>query len=105
MKIVVVAGYDNIWKPDQNDTRTQKDDIAFLFLEKPLVPKYQIEVATPFEVSQLKANHSPITHYGYGFQSKDKQDAMPYKITLNASKRRRTESWRYRSSYFDLSLS
>lgn len=91
MKIVVVAGYDNIWKPDQNDTRTQKDDIAFLFLEKPLVPKYQIEVATPFEVSQLKANHSPLTHYGYGFQSKDKQDAKPYKITLNASKRNGNE--------------
>jgi len=87
MKIVVPSGYDNIWKPDQGDTRTQIDDIAFLFLEKPLVPNYQIEVATQFEVRQLKANHSPVTSYGYGLQGKNQQDNKPYKITLNASKR------------------
>jgi len=87
MKIVVPSGYDNIWKPEQNDTRTQIDDIAFLFLEKPLVPNYQIEVATQFEVRQLKANHSPVTSYGYGLQGMDRQDGKPYKITLNASKR------------------
>jgi hypothetical protein len=87
MKIVVPSGYDNIWKPDQGDTRTQIDDIAFLFLEKPLVPNYQIQVATQFEVRQLKANHSPVTSYGYGLQGKNQQDNKPYKITLNASKR------------------
>ena len=87
MKIVVPSGYDNIWKPDQGDTRTQVDDIAFLFLEKPLVPNYQIQVATQFEVRQLKANHSPVTSYGYGLQGKNQQDGKPYKITLNASKR------------------
>jgi hypothetical protein len=51
MKIVVVPGYDNIWKPELNDTRTQKDDIAFLFLEKPLIANYQIDVATQYEAN------------------------------------------------------
>ena len=87
MKIVIYPGYDNIWKPDQNDTRTQKDDIAFLFLEKPLVPNYQIQVATGIEAQALKDNHAPITHYGYGLQSANTRDGKPYKITLNASKR------------------
>ena len=87
MKIVVVPGYDNIWKPELNDTRTQKDDIAFLFLEKPLIANYQIDVATQYEANLLKENRSPITHYGYGLQAKDKQDGKPYKITLNATTR------------------
>ena len=91
MKIIVTPGYDNIWKPDQNDTRTQKDDIAFLFLEKPLVPNYQIQVATGMEVQALKDNHAPITHYGYGLQSANTRDGKPYKITLNASKRNANE--------------
>ena len=87
MKIVVPSGYDNIFNLNVGDTRAQLDDIAFLFLEKPLVTNYQVEVATQFEARQLKVNRSPITHYGYGLQSKDNQDNKPYKITLNASKR------------------
>lgn len=84
-KIVRPSGYINVWKPEIGDTRTQVDDIAFLFLEKPLVPGVRIEVANSHEVQSIKTGRLPILHFGYGFQSSAGHDGKPYTVTLNAN--------------------
>jgi secreted trypsin-like serine protease len=86
-KVVLVPGYANYWKPENNDFRTQKDDIAFLFLSKPLSPEladYKIEIANEAEVNSIKQNGSLIEHYGYGFQSPGLGNGLPYLVKLQA---------------------
>ena len=59
-------------------------DIVFWVLEKPLVSKYSMNVATEKEVNELIALSGQMTHIGYGMQKyKDEQnfqDGKPYKL-------------------------
>lgn len=81
-KVVLIPGYENYWEPAKNDRRTQRDDIAFIFLDAPLKAGYTIPIATAAEVSQLKNSGALITHFGYGLQEEGKIDQRPYKLKL-----------------------
>ena len=83
-KVVLVPGYENYWDPAKRDRRTQRDDIAFIFLDQPLKSGYTIPIASASEVSQLKASGGLITHFGYGLQEENKINHSPYKLTLRA---------------------
>jgi len=81
-KIVLIPGYENYWEPAKGDRRTQRDDIAFMFLDAPLKVGYTIPIANAVEVSQLKNSGALITHFGYGLQEQNKVDQKPYKLSL-----------------------
>lgn len=81
-KVVLIPGYENYWEPAKSDRRTQRDDIAFIFLDAPLKDGYTIPIATAAEVSQLKNSGALITHFGYGLQEQNKVDQKPYKLSL-----------------------
>lgn len=87
-KVVFTAGYANYWRPDSGDTRTQKDDIAFLFLSKPISPaltNYKIEIANELDVSLIKQSGKIIKHYGYGYQQKGLISGKPHFTELVAN--------------------
>ena len=84
LKVVIKPGYINIWRPESGDQSTQRDDIAFLFLERALVKDYSIKVATKDEVASFVANEKVIEHYGYGLQKLDSLDGKPYSIQLKS---------------------
>lgn len=81
-KVVLIPGYENYWEPSKSDRRTQRDDIAFIFLDSPLKVGYTIPIATAAEISQLKNSGALITHFGYGLQEQNKADQKPYKLSL-----------------------
>jgi len=83
-KVLLTNGYDNTWNPEKGNVITQKDDIAFLLLEKPLVADYVIEIATESEISLIKKNRLLITHIGYGLQKMNENDGKPYLVNLKA---------------------
>lgn len=95
-RIVRTPGYINIWNPGAGDYRTQVDDIAFLFLEKPLIPGYAIPVATLDEVSTIKKQGMLITHLGYGLQASNSVDGKPYRVDLLSNQK---GSGRYYDKY------
>lgn len=84
VQVALTAGYDNTWDPNNGRIQTQKDDIAFLFLEKELVKEYKIEIATSDEVIRIKTTRAQILHVGYGMQDSTSQNGRPYSITLNS---------------------
>ena len=84
-KAILVNGYANVWNPSMSDVRTQKDDIAFLFLDEPLILNYAIDVANQIEVRDLKQSGGMIQHFGYGLQSVGKHDGKPYRILLQTN--------------------
>jgi hypothetical protein len=84
MRALLTNGYDNTWDPEHGNVITQKDDIAFYLLEKPLVEKYEIPIATPEDINSIKSNRLLITHIGYGLQSPDGADGKPYLVQLNS---------------------
>jgi len=90
-KVLLTNGYSNIWKPNEGNILTQKDDIAFYILEKPMLEKYKVEIANKSDIEIIKQNRLLITHIGYGFQGINTHDGKPYLINLrsfvNASKR------------------
>ena len=63
---------------------TENSDIVFWVLEKPLVSKYSMNVATEKEVNELIALSGQMTHIGYGLQKHvdepNNRDGKPYKI-------------------------
>jgi secreted trypsin-like serine protease len=63
---------------------TENSDIVFWVLEKPLVSKYSMNVATEKEVNELIALSGQMTHLGYGLQKHqdepNNRDGKPYKI-------------------------
>jgi hypothetical protein len=84
-KVIFTPGYANFWNPATNDARTQIDDIAFLFISKPITTQllnYKIEIATESEVKSLKQNASLIKHFGYGLQKSGYSDGKPYTVEL-----------------------
>lgn len=82
LKVVTRDDFINTWKPEINDRRTQINDIAFLFLEKPLVKGYTIEIATDDEINRAIANSNMVTHYGYGLQTSSSQSHSPWTTQL-----------------------
>ena len=79
---VVNVGYTQIYDPSTKDFRGQFDDIAFYFLEKPLVSSYSVEVANLEEIEQIRNNKLLIDLYGYGLQKTGVQDGKPYMTSL-----------------------
>ncbi len=78
LKVVTRDDFINTWKPEINDRRTQINDIAFLFLEKPLVKGYSIPIATDAEINAAIARADLVTHYGYGLQTQNTQSHSPW---------------------------
>ena len=95
-RIVRASGYIDIWNPNGGDTRTQVDDIAFLFLTRPMIPGYTIPIATLDEVSLIKLQGLSITHLGYGFQSIQSANGKPYRVDLLSNQK---GSGRYGDKY------
>lgn len=81
-KIVTRDDFVNTWKPEIKDYRTQINDIAFLFLEKPLVKGYSIEIATDEEINLALAKGAMVSHYGYGLQTPSTQSHSPWMTQL-----------------------
>lgn len=84
MRVLLTNGYDSTWNPEKGIIITQKDDIAFYLLEKPLVENYSIEIASELEVAEIKNNRLLITHIGYGLQDLNSVDGKPYLVQLRA---------------------
>lgn len=82
LKVVTRDDFINTWKPEIKDYRTQIHDIAFLFLEKPLVKDYKIEIATDQEINAAISRADLVTHYGYGLQSPNTQNHSPWMTQL-----------------------
>jgi hypothetical protein len=84
-KIVLPNGYQNLIDPNQKVFRSEVDDIAFLFLDTPLVMDFNIQIATEEDVKRIKKENLEIQIFGYG-QSNEfgLQDGRPYKTTLKA---------------------
>ncbi len=82
LKVITRDDFINTWKPEVRDYRTQINDIAFLFLEKPLVSGYSVEIATDEEINLAIAQSALVTHYGYGLQSPNVQSHSPWMTQL-----------------------
>jgi hypothetical protein len=82
LKVVTRDDFINTWKPEIEDRRTQINDIAFLFLEKPLVSGYSINIATDEEINAAIARNDLVTHFGYGLQSQNTQSHSPWTTRL-----------------------
>ncbi len=82
LKVVTRDDFINTWKPEIGDRRTQINDIAFLFLQKPLVKGYSIEVATDQEVNSAISKGEMVTHFGYGLQTTKIQSHSPWTTEL-----------------------
>ena len=79
-RVKVVRGY----AAENYPFSTENSDIVFWVLEKPLVSKYSMNVATEREVNELIALSGQMTHFGYGLQKHvdepNNRDGKPYKI-------------------------
>lgn len=84
-RIFRTEGYVNVWKPDINDTRTQRDDIAFLVLEKEVFGIRPVPLASTIDVEALKRGRGLIRHFGYGMQAPQQLDGKPYSVELTAN--------------------
>ncbi len=78
LKVITRDDFINTWKPEINDRRTQINDIAFLFLEKPLVKDFSMPIATDAEINVAIARGDLVTHYGYGLQTQTTQSHSPW---------------------------
>lgn len=82
LKVVTRDDFINTWRPEIKDYRTQIHDIAFLFLEKPLIKGYSIPIATDLEIEAAIAKKALVSHYGYGLQAQDVQSHSPWMTQL-----------------------
>jgi hypothetical protein len=85
MKIWTEPDYFNRWEPDKNLIETQINDVAFLFIEKPLKGKHLSRGATSTEINDFKNGIGTAFHLGYGclgFRngSTIPNDGMPYRV-------------------------
>lgn len=94
-KIFRSEGYVNTWNPSSGDTRTQKDDIAFLVLLSPVEGRTTIPLIDRDELLRIKAEAMTITHIGYGLSEFRYIDGKPRTLQLSANSR---GSSRYSSS-------
>jgi len=84
-KIFRTEGYVNVWNSQINDTRTQRDDIAFLVLENEVFGIRPVPFASTSDVENLKRGRGLIRHFGYGMQTPQQQDGKPYAVELTAN--------------------
>lgn len=84
LRAIVPPGYNNTYDPEHGNIITQKDDIAFYFLERPLIRTYRVEVASADDVLEIKQHRLLVTHIGYGLQDVNVSDGIPYSLTLKA---------------------
>ena len=82
LKVITRDDFINTWKPEIRDYRTQINDIAFLFLEKPLATGYSVEIATDEEINLAISRGALVTHYGYGLQAPNVQSHSPWMTQL-----------------------
>jgi hypothetical protein len=85
LKIWTEPDYFNRWNPGQNQRETVVNDVAFLFLEKPLAGKHISRGANSSEIEDFKRGSSTAFHLGYGcIGGKDSNsliyDGSPYRI-------------------------
>ncbi len=85
LKIWTEPDFFNRWNPDLNQKETQINDVAFLFLEKPLVGKHISRSANSAEIEDFKRGTSTAFHLGYGCTGgKDSTsliyDGSPYRV-------------------------
>jgi hypothetical protein len=85
LKIWTEPDYFNRWNPAQNQKETTINDIAFLFLEKPLTGKHISRGANSSEIEDFKRSSGTAFHLGYGcIGGKDSSsliyDGSPYRV-------------------------
>jgi hypothetical protein len=80
-KVFFPVRYEAFFDSSIGDLRGAKNDIAFLFLEKPLVPGYNIPVANQQEFESIQTSGFAVDHFGYGLQNQSGADGKPYTIT------------------------
>jgi hypothetical protein len=87
--VVITDRYTNYWDPNnRNESTTDIDDIAFIFLSKPInISKYP-KIANSDEVKRLKLEQALITHYGYGLSDQNIHSGKPKKVELKIRERR-----------------
>lgn len=80
-KVFFPVRYEAFFDSSIGDLRGAQNDIAFLFLEKALVPGYSIPVATQQEFESIQTSGFAVDHFGYGLQNQYGADGKPYSIT------------------------
>ncbi len=85
LKIWTEPDFFNRWNPDLNQKETQINDVAFLFLERPLVGKHISRSANSVEIEDFKRGIGTAFHLGYGcIGGKDSTsliyDGSPYRV-------------------------
>ena len=85
LKIWTEPDYFNRWNPAQNQKETTINDVAFLFLEKPLAGKHISRSANSSELEDFKRGSGTAFHLGYGCTGgKDSNsliyDGSPYRV-------------------------
>ena len=84
VQVIMPSGYTNTWNPSIGDMASQRDDIAFIILDR-AISSQSFPIANIDEIAQLKAAQKPITHLGYGLQSADTIDGSPHLLRLTAN--------------------
>jgi hypothetical protein len=80
-KVFFPVRYEAFFDSSIGDLRGARNDIAFLFLEKPLVPGYSIPVANQREFESIQTSGFAVDHFGYGLQNQNGADGKPYTVT------------------------
>ena len=84
VQVILPLGYTNSWNPAIGDMTSQRDDIAFIILDR-AISNQSFPIANIDEIAQLKVAQKPITHLGYGLQSADTLDGNPHVLRLVAN--------------------
>ena len=84
VQVIMPSGYTNTWNPSIGDMASQRDDIAFIILDR-AISNQSFPIANIDEIAQLKVTQKPITHLGYGLQSADALDGSPHVLRLAAN--------------------
>lgn len=86
--VVVTDKYTNYYDPkNRKESLTDIDDIAFVFLSKPINISSYPKIASDTEVKRLKAEQAIITHYGYGLSDQNVFTGKPKRVDLKIRQR------------------
>lgn len=86
--VVITDKYTNYYDPkNRKESLSDIDDIAFVFLSKPINISSYPKIASNAEVKRLKAEQATITHYGYGLSDQNVFTGRPKKIELKIRER------------------
>lgn len=78
LKIWTDPDYFNRWNPELNQRETQINDVAFLFLEKPLNGKHLDRSANVSEIEEFKRGVGEAFHLGYGCSGGKESSSLIY---------------------------